>query len=174
MAIPALVGEITGREDIPPDAFKQEPQGNRITVLLDRAPETYGGILHLPKTSMQLELIGAGLVIGVGPQAGDGVPYPAGPLCHPSQLLYRHISFGAHTGKALRFSVRETRYEAAVLVMCDRDVWTIDWDDEPYAGEQEEFAKFNAEAARRAEEEKAAGDRLAMERRMRAKLVNTN
>lgn len=164
MASPSVVKEITGREDIPPDAFKQEPQGSKLIVLLDRAPDTYGGVLHIPKICKDITPVSVGLVIGVGPQVGSNDPYPGGPICHPSQLLYRHISFSMHIGKPLRFNVMDSKYEAGILILASRDVHIIDWDDDPYAGEQEEFEKFNAEAVKRVEEEAAAEVRLKKER----------
>ena len=175
MATPSVVAEITGREDIPLEAYKQEPQGDRITVLRDRHPTTWGGVLHIPESAKELTIISVGLIIGVGPEAGTQTPYPAGPICHPSQLIYRHISYGVHTGVALRFSAQDTKYDAAVLIMTVRDIWAIDWDDNPYEWEREEMAKFEAlhterlaKAAQRVREEVAAEERLKAERLQRA------
>ena len=160
MAVPSVVAEITGREDIPPNAFKQEPQGSKLTVLLDRAPKTYGGALHIPDECQDITPVSAGLIIGVGPTVGSGDPYPGGPICeHPSQLLYRHIGFAMHIGKPLRFTVMDSKYKAGVLLLASRDVQIIDWDDDPYAEEREEVAKFAAEEARKVAEEEAAKGR---------------
>jgi hypothetical protein len=138
IANPVLVKQITGRYDIPDEEFeaifKQHPQGNRITVLVDPFPEQIGTII-VPDEVKRFTPVGAGLVVAAGPLAGQGVPYPGGPICHPSQLLYRHVSFGDATGRSLRLSIRATRYMSAVLIMCDRDILTIDWDDEPYTGD---------------------------------------
>ena len=71
MATPSVVAEITGREDIPLEAYKQEPQGDRITVLRDRHPTTWGGVLHIPESAKELTIISVGLIIGVGPEAGS-------------------------------------------------------------------------------------------------------
>ena len=172
IAIPALVAEITGRDDIPPAAFKQEPQGHRMTVLLDRPPETYGSHIVIPESFKSLNPVGAGIIIGVGPLAGsEGVPYPGGPVCHPSQLLYRHICFGQHSGSTLRLTVRESKYEAAVLFLNSRDIWAIDWDDDPYAEEREEMRAFAEEQDRKAREEKAAEERLKAEKLRRKHFV---
>jgi hypothetical protein len=182
MASPTLVAEITGRDDIPPAVFKQEPQGAKILVLLDRPPETFGGVVELPKSYKELAFIGAGLVVAAGPQAGQDVilrdgfvsrpPYPGGPLCHASQLLYRHVSFQAHCGTALRFSVMDERYEADVVAMCCRDIATIDWDDDPYAEERAEMERFEAAKAKREREEAEADERLQKQRRLQAQYVD--
>jgi hypothetical protein len=167
IAIPALVEELTGRDDITPAAFKQEPQGQRLTVLLDRPPETYGGVLHLPESSKDYTPISAGIVIGVGPLAGsEGVPHPGGPICHPSQLLYRHVGFGQHSGHSLRFTVRDGKYESDILILNCRDIWVIDWDDDPFAEEREEMEAFR----RKEEEEAAAKARLEEERAAQVRL----
>jgi hypothetical protein len=135
MADPARLSDQLGRE-VHPDAFRFEPQGTRLLVVLDEVPEDYRGI-KLPTEYTDRERMGAGTIMAAGPLAGDlSCPYPGGPIASPEELLYLHVLFGQYAGKPLRLDfIRDKEYEAGIIVLADRDVWAVEvpgeWDDAP-------------------------------------------
>lgn len=116
-----------GREEpveVHPDAFKVQPTGNRLLVVVDPVPSQYGKI-YLPESHMQSEQMGIATVMGAGDSAGLGTPYPgsAVPTGGVEQWLYRTIVTAQHVGIPIRLDfIRDASYVGSVLMIADRDV----------------------------------------------------
>lgn len=128
MAEPEVLRDALGGRYPHPDIFTLEPQGNRIHVILDPVPEQIG-LIKLPQEYVNNERMGAGVVAAVGPEVGQAIPYPGGPvMANPGELLYAHVIFGAHVGKPLRLEfLRDHEFNSGAVVMADRDVWAVEW-----------------------------------------------
>lgn len=124
MADPEDLAKLTGL-DINPTAFDLYPQGRRILVVLDPVPEK-AGLIDLPEEYRSREKMGAGTVMAVGPEVGQPAPFPGGPHCTPSHLLYQHVVFGMHSGNILRLDIMDRDYYSGIIIMTDRDIWAVD------------------------------------------------
>ena len=108
-----------------PAVLLLKPQGHRLLVMLNPEPEEYKGIV-LPDSYKAIAQGGSGWVLAAGPLAGSGGPHPSTPMCHPEELLYQQIIFGASVGKPVRVEFLDRRTKSAYLTMTDRDIWHVD------------------------------------------------
>ncbi len=113
--------------ELHPAMWDYHPAASRLYVVPDPSPEMIGGI-ELPDSHN--EQTGIGIIFAGGPAVGmPGVQYPGATVAHPANFLYRTVIFASHMGKPLRLDfIRDSAYDAVVLVMCDRDIWAANWD----------------------------------------------
>lgn len=167
IADPAEFAKLCGQH-VNPRAFEIEPQGNRIIVVPDPVPKKVG-LIELPEDVADKEVMGQGWVLSAGPLVGIQVPYPGGPICPPSELVGRHVFFGAYIGKVLRFSIFDGVYKGRVLAMTDRDIWCVDNNPDPRAAERQFEDDLEAHLTKVTEDgeqaEQEAAERLQQERR---------
>ncbi len=107
-----------------PKILEVRPQGHRLIVLLNPAPEQHSGLI-LPEEWRDREKTGSGWVVSVGPLVGTGCPHPGGPLAHPSAMLYRQVVFGSYAGKVLQVEFYDRQMKAPFVVLTDRDIWAL-------------------------------------------------
>ena len=126
--------ELTGQEP-DSDIFTIYPTGNLIHVLLEKPPEEIG-MIKIPEYLVDLEKMGVGYIIAVGPMAGAAAyanpsPSPIGVTSSPEKddpasLLGLHVIFGSHAGMPLRVNVMDREFRAPVLVMTAKDIRGVD------------------------------------------------
>lgn len=132
------VAEERSGQPIIPRAFEWAPQGGRILVVVDLVPEKIG-MIHLSEDQQDMQQMGTGYIISCGPQAGLQINNQIGQvMCDsPEELLGRHVMFGFHAGKAVRFSVFDSDYDSKLLLLAPLDVWMIDQNPEPFQFDKE-------------------------------------
>ena len=157
------IAERLADQKIIPRAFDWEPQGSRLLVVVDKVPEKIGQIL-LTEAQRDMEQMGTGWIIGVGPLAGLTQATALGnvQVDDPLELLGRHVMFGFHTGKAIRFSVFDNDYDSQCLLLAPLDIWMIDFNKDP-VGSDEEYQQAYANTEQGKED--AAAEALADARR---------
>ena len=123
---------------IVPRAFEWMPQGSRLLVVVDPVPEKIG-MIHLSEEQQDMQQMGTGYIIAVGPMAGLMPNNQIGQVeCQaPEDLLGKHIMFGFHAGKAVRFSVFDSDYDSKLLLLSPLDIWMIDINPDPYTFDRE-------------------------------------
>jgi len=133
-------------------------------VVVDLVPEKVGLIL-LSEEQQDMQQMGTGYIISCGPMAGLLPNNQIGQVTvrTPEALLGRHVMFGFHSGKAVRFSVFDSDYDSKLLLLAPLDIWMIDMNENSY-----EFDKEYEQAYVMTKQgiEDAAGDTLAVDREL--------
>lgn len=163
------IAEAKSGQPIIPRAFEWAPQGSRILVVVDLVPEKIG-MIHLSEDQQDMQQMGTGYIISCGPTAGLLPNNQIGQIAvsTPELLLGRHVMFGFHSGKAVRFSVFDSDYDSKLLLLAPLDIWMLDQNPEPF-----QFDKEYEEAYVMTKQgiEDAAGEALEVDRQL---LVRTN
>lgn len=124
-------------------AFDWVPQGNRLLVVSDETPEAIGKII-LTDNQRDLEMVGAGTIIAVGPSAGTEIyPGPAGCMLtsDPRLLLGLHVLYGHFAGKSMLFTPYAKDYDTEILMLTPFDILAVDSAENPQTAD-EEFEKI--------------------------------
>lgn len=124
------------RQQIITRAFDWVPQGNRIAVVEDQVPDRVGSIL-IPIETQDVQQMGTGWIISVGPAAGLYQHAAAGNIAPdeeagPEDLLGLHVMYGFHAGKAIRFSIFDGDYDSQIILLAPVDIWMVDYSDDPW------------------------------------------
>lgn len=133
------IAEEKSGQPIIPRAFEWAPQGARMLVVVDLVPEKIG-LIALTEEQQDMQQMGTGYIISVGPQAGILMNTQIGQVMvttTPEALLGQHVMFGMHSGKSVRFSVFDSDYDSKLLLLAPLDVWMLDQNPEPYQFDKE-------------------------------------
>jgi hypothetical protein len=132
------VAEEKSGQPIIPRAFEWAPQGGRILVVVDKVPEKIG-LIDLTEEAQDMQQMGTGYILSCGPDAGLQLNQQIGQVAcdSPEELLGRHVMFGFHSGKAVRFSVFDSDYDSKLLLLAPLDIWMIDQNPEPFQFDKE-------------------------------------
>jgi len=168
--------EATGRAELVERDLAWQPQGQRVLVVGNPPQESYGGLIALPESAVAGQLAGAGIVIGVGPMAGQvsNAGYAGNVMCpgNPSILLGKHVMFGHAAGKQIKSNLRDVDYNSMLIMLTVFDIWGIDVNPNGFyldLAQDLDYKKQRAALVTRAEaEEAAAAERMREERAAQA------
>jgi len=114
---------------LPPEVWELELTGFRILVAPEPVSERHKGLLYKPRSAVERESLamGAGWVIGVGPEVGStpqAPPAGALRLATPGAILGAKVIFKSYTGANLKTSEEDTEFggQFSLLILTDRDI----------------------------------------------------